>query len=68
MGLVCFNVDKFKGEQVDCSPTARRRADFNYKINNLQKMGLTDEEVTAVCHRDYFNALCAQNRKEVKAP
>lgn len=68
MPLVCFNVDKFRGEQVDCSPTARLRADFNYKLQNLKKMGLTDEEITAVCKRDYFNALCAENRAKAKTP
>jgi len=68
MPLVCFNVDKFRGERVDCSPAARRRADFNYKLSNLKKMGLTDEQVHAVCKRDYFIALCDENRTKVKAP
>ena len=66
MPLVCFNPNTFKGEPVDCSPAARRRADFNYKLNNLQKMGLSNEEIASVCHRDYFNALCAENRAKVK--
>ena len=47
MPLVCFNVDKFRGEEVDCSPAARGRADFNYKLNNLQKMELSNEEIAA---------------------
>lgn len=66
MPLVCFNVDKFKGEEVDCSPAARRRADFIYKLNNLQKLELTHEEISASIKRDYFNALCAENRSKTK--
>ena len=68
MPLVCFDTNTFKGELVDCSPAARRRADFNYKLNNLQKMGLSNEEIAAVCHRDYFNALCAESRAKIKTP
>ena len=68
MPLVCFNANTFKGEPVDCSQAARRRADFNCKLSNLQKMGLTDEEIADVCRRDYFHALCAENRAKVKAP
>lgn len=61
MPLVCFNTDKFQGELVNCSPEARRRADFNYKLNNLQKMGLSNEEIITVCRSDYFNTLCVEN-------
>ena len=68
MPLVCFNVDKFKGEEVDCSPDARHRADFIYKLLNLKKMELTHEEITASIHRDYFHALCDENRSKTKTP
>ena len=68
MPLVCFNVDKFRGEEVDCSPAARGRADFIYKLQNLNKMDLTHEEITACLNRDYFNTLCLENRKKNQTP
>ena len=71
MPLVCFNTNTFKGEPVDCSPVARRRADFNYKLNNLQKMELSNEEIAASIKRDHFIALCdenAENRAKAKTP
>ena len=68
MPLVFFNVDKFKGEEIDCSPDARRRADFNYKLNNLQKMELSNEEIEASISRDHFIALCVKNRTETQTP
>ena len=68
MPLVCFNVDKFKCEEVDCSPDARHRADFIYKLNNLQKMELSNEEIAASIRRDHFIALCVKNRTETKTP
>lgn len=50
MPLVCFNVDKFKGEQVDCSTDARRRASIFYETQNLCKMsGLKSSESSAYC-------------------
>lgn len=61
MPLVCFNTNTFKGDVVDCSPAARRRADFIYKLLNLKKMELSHEEITASIHSDYFNALCDES-------
>lgn len=50
MPLVCFSVDKFKGEQVNCSSDARRRASIFYEAQNLCKMpGLKSHETTAYC-------------------
>lgn len=71
MPLVTFNTNTFKGEPVDCSADARRRADFNYKLNNLQKMELSNEEIAASIKRDHFIALCdenAENRAKAKTP
>ena len=50
MPLVCFNVDKFKGEQIDCSPDARLRASIFYETQNLLKTpGLKSSESSAYC-------------------
>ena len=68
MPLVSFNTKTFKGEPVDCGTDARRRADFNYKLNNIQKMELSNEELTAIIHRDHLLALCAENCKQAKTP
>lgn len=48
MPLVCFNVDKFRGEQVDCSQAARRHATLAYETENLSKMeALSPSELRA---------------------
>lgn len=38
MGLVCFNVYKFIGEEVDCSPAARRHARLMHETRNICRM------------------------------
>lgn len=38
MPLVCFNVDKFNGEQVDCSPAARHHARLMHETINICRM------------------------------
>ena len=68
MPLVGFNTKTFMGEVVDCSPAARRLAEINYKLPNLQRMGLTDEEIAAVCKLDYLNAFCAKSLAKTKTP
>lgn len=65
MPLVCFNTNTFKGELVDCSLAATRRAEFNYRLLNLQKMGLTNEEIAASIRHDHLIALYAKNRAEI---
>ena len=61
MPLVCFNVDKFRGEEVDCSPAARHRASVFYETQNLCKMpGLKSHESTAYCELLSYELLTPQ--------